>query len=530
VRASLLTKIAAGGLGLLLLAAGWFFLAPRQLGGAASYAAISGVSMEPRLHAGELAILRERSSYHVGDVVGYRNAQLHRIVLHRIVRQNGDRYVFKGDNNDFLDPGVARQSDMVGELWVAVPGLGHVLRLVRTPWLAGLVIALAAFFAFGGGLVAKARRRLRPTRTVEAPLPPRQPSPRPVAPAGAEDLRRAGTVMVVLLAAAGVFGLLALSAFARPAKLNLLDRSVYTQRGSFDYSGTASSSVAYENDRVRSGDPLFFNLLHDVSVGFEYKLDAADARDVRGTAALSAVLADGRGWRRTIVLEPQTSFTGSAVALRGTLDLDRIQSLLHLFQEQTGVEGDSYSLRIVPRVQARGVVADAPVSTSYAPALAFRVDTNGMQLDTKSLDRSDPGALPRTVSNHLPKLLFGLPVGMARLIGGLGLLAALAGALLAYLRITRGRSRDEAAWIEARYGSLLVSGSARHRLWDETVVTVDSFDALARIARTHDRLVLHERVDGGHLYSLEDAGVLYRYELGGRRSDSIVPLRVRDAA
>jgi hypothetical protein len=336
--------------------------------------------------------------------------------------------------------------------------------------------------------------------------------------------------MVVLLCVAGVFGLVALSAFARPAKLSVLDRSVYTQNGTFDYSGTAASSVAYENDRVRSGDPLFFNLLHQLSVGFVYKLDAADARDVRGTAALSAVLADGRGWRRSIVLEPQTSFTGPTVSLRGTLDLDRIQSVLRLFQSQTGVEGDSYTLRIVPRVEANGVVGDAPVSTTYAPALAFRVDSNGMELDTKSLDRRDPGAVQRTISNHLPRLLFGLPVGSARLIGGLGLLVALVGALLAYLRLTRSRSRDEAAWIEARYGTLLVSGSARHRLWDETVVTVDSFDALARIARTHDRLVLHERVDGGHLYTLEDAGVLYRYELGGRRSDSIVPLRVRDAA
>ena len=33
---------------------------------------------------------------------------LHVVVLHRIIAIKGDRYVLKGDNNDFVDPDAAQ--------------------------------------------------------------------------------------------------------------------------------------------------------------------------------------------------------------------------------------------------------------------------------------------------------------------------------------------------------------------------------------------------------------------------------------
>src|SRR5262249_15371933 len=148
-----------------------------------------------------------------------------------------------------------------------------------------------------------------------------------------------------------------------------------------------------------------------------------------------------RGWRHTIVLQPQRPFSGSSVALRGVLDLDRVHELVQVFQTQTGVAGDTFTLRIVPRVAAQGVVAGKAVSTTFAPPLLFHVDSNPMQLDGHSLDRHSAAALPRTVPNHV----FGLQVSSARLIGALGAIVALGGALLAGLRLARGRRRDEAA-------------------------------------------------------------------------------------
>ena len=74
-----------------VLAAGlWFWLAPQQLGGPVVYTVTTGNSMEPLLHEGDLAIVRERPAYGIGDAVAYRSERLGRTVLHRIVDVEDD--------------------------------------------------------------------------------------------------------------------------------------------------------------------------------------------------------------------------------------------------------------------------------------------------------------------------------------------------------------------------------------------------------------------------------------------------------
>src|SRR6185437_4462176 len=98
----------------------WYELAPAKLGGSHEYAVVDGISMNPKLHAGDLVLMHPSASYEVGDVVGYHNLQLGRLVLHRIVGKTGDRYVFKGDNNSFLDSYHPTQDELVGRLWIHV--------------------------------------------------------------------------------------------------------------------------------------------------------------------------------------------------------------------------------------------------------------------------------------------------------------------------------------------------------------------------------------------------------------------------
>ena len=87
-----------------LAVAAWLVLAPTQIGGETSYVTTSGISMAPRFHSGDLAVVRPAENYKVGDIVAYRSTMLRTVVLHRIIAVKGDRYVFKGDNNDFVDP------------------------------------------------------------------------------------------------------------------------------------------------------------------------------------------------------------------------------------------------------------------------------------------------------------------------------------------------------------------------------------------------------------------------------------------
>ena len=89
----------------ILVVACWWFFAPTQVGGSTRYVVTKGISMEPRFHTGDLAIVRPADQYKVGDIVAYlEHACCTRGVLHRIIAIHGDRYTFKGDNNNFIDP------------------------------------------------------------------------------------------------------------------------------------------------------------------------------------------------------------------------------------------------------------------------------------------------------------------------------------------------------------------------------------------------------------------------------------------
>ncbi len=134
-----------------VLAGSWWSLAPPQIGGSTSFVVVDGASMLPQLSNSDLVALRPSSQFRVGDVVGYRSSLLDRVVLHRIVRIHGDTYVFKGDNNTFLDPEQVTRAQFVGKLWFHVPVAGRTIAALRLPWVLAMLAAILVFaFAFDG--------------------------------------------------------------------------------------------------------------------------------------------------------------------------------------------------------------------------------------------------------------------------------------------------------------------------------------------------------------------------------------------
>ncbi len=116
----------------ILTAAAWLYLAPTQIGGSTSYVITHGDSMQPRFHAGDLALVRPADHYRVGQIVAYHSTVLHVVVLHRIIGLDGDRYVLKGDHNNFVDPTKPDRAQIVGALWLRVPhGVACSLRSTR---------------------------------------------------------------------------------------------------------------------------------------------------------------------------------------------------------------------------------------------------------------------------------------------------------------------------------------------------------------------------------------------------------------
>ena len=144
----------------------WTFFAPTKLGGTSTYSVTDGISMNPLLYKGDFAVIRAQSSYHVGEVVLYESQVLHRPVLHRIILIQNGNYFFKGDNNDFVDPGYATRSELIGALWFHIPHAGAIIGWFGVPDHAALLAGCAAMVVvLTGAKTSKGGRRRRRGRS-----------------------------------------------------------------------------------------------------------------------------------------------------------------------------------------------------------------------------------------------------------------------------------------------------------------------------------------------------------------------------
>jgi signal peptidase I len=538
----------AGALAFAVLAVTWYVLAPPQLGGSTTYAVVHGTSMEPRFHRGDLVLLRTASEYRVGDIAAYQSPELGRTVMHRIVRKAGDRYQFKGDNNDFLDSAAPQRVELAGKHWLRIPAAGKLLGTLRTPALAALLAGLLALLLAGGN-AQKGRRRRRRSGDGGAPALQRVSLDRGRV-AGALrslDLGRIGGAVRSLdrqtldtaLLVCGVVGacsvLLALLAFTRPSE-RAVERELYSQTGTFAYVADAPKGTVYPSGRVRTGQTVFTRLVDRVEVRFAYRLRSTAPRSVFGTTKLVAELRGDNGWQHELVLQPRKVFEGDRVIVRGTLDLKALAELGRRVQAQTETVTDSYALTLKPVVELTGTLGAEPVKTRFAPVLALRLNSSSLRLDTASPSAAEQTALVRAKkgygtgaeANTLSLLGLELRVRTARMVALLGGIGALAAAALLALGLVREREGDEPALIATRYDAWLVDVAPRPRT-DEYVLDVTTMEGLVRLAERYDRMILHELFEGAHSYLVEEDGVVYRYRTGTPEPEP-APLRSVKAA
>jgi signal peptidase I len=154
-------KLPAALLTIALFVAAWAMFAPPQLGGKVSYVVTDGASMLPHFRAGDLVILRKESSYHVGEVAAYHNTQLGVVVMHRIIARDGNRFVFKGDNNNFADNDHPTAAQIVGAEWIHLPRLGDIVTHLRIPIVTAVLLAVVWIVAIGPAPLSRRRRRRR---------------------------------------------------------------------------------------------------------------------------------------------------------------------------------------------------------------------------------------------------------------------------------------------------------------------------------------------------------------------------------
>lgn len=506
---------------LLLAAAAWWVLAPPQLGGSTSYVVVYGISMEPKLNRDDLVLVRHRSEYHVGDVVLYRSADLGRSVLHRIIRRDGSRFVLKGDNNNFIDSSRPAQQDVVGELWLRVPGGGKVLGWIRQPRNAAVLAGLAALLTGSGAGVRASRRQRRRGERSPRPKLPSLTVPRIAISREALQALAACGVIVLLM------GILAALAFTRPTTRTVAGAPIYTQTGQFAYSADVTPSPVYPNGKVRTGDSVFLKLVPAVAVRFDYRVEAGKPHAFAGTARLRARLSDGAGWTSELLLQPSKTFEGDRVSVSGTLPLDRLTAMTRRFEELTGSHVDVYKLAVIPEIDLRGIAASRRIHSVFSPELVLQLDTpvrmglpGSADPAGNSLMRSKATPGTEVVGNEIRLLGAHIGVRTARRVSTIGGAIALSGVVaIGFLLMAAFGASDGPARIQARYGSWLVPIDPPT---ERAVSPIDvaSFEGLFRLAERYERMILHERVDGEHSYLVEDDGRVYRYRIPASVAES----------
>jgi signal peptidase I len=134
-----------------------WFCWPQTLGGRAGWVMVSGTSMLPHLHTGDLVLVEHRASYHVGEVIAYRvpkgQVGAGHVVIHRIIGGTGTTgWRVEGDNRTAPDLWHPTNHDVIGAKQLRIPDAWFVLRIFHMPVLLGLFAAIGAFFwiAFSG--------------------------------------------------------------------------------------------------------------------------------------------------------------------------------------------------------------------------------------------------------------------------------------------------------------------------------------------------------------------------------------------
>ena len=284
---------------------------------------------------------------------------LHIVVLHRIIAVKGDRFVTKGDNNDFVDPDHPARADVVGKLAFRVPHGGLVLHWLHTPFMAALLCGGMALLLFMG---AKQRRRRRDRR--RPPPSAASASSSRCAPArdahALYDTHERGifTTCAVVALVFLAFGALA---FTRPATKPSADKTPYTEKVSFGYHAKASAGPVYPDGVVSTGDPIFVKLVHDVRVKAHYRLEAKAPHHLGGTMEVVLRLSSPTGWSRTIQLAAPKRFTGDYAAADVSLDVRQ-----PAVADPQGREADRQLGRL--RLHPRGHAARAPGRDAGQPA------------------------------------------------------------------------------------------------------------------------------------------------------------------
>ena len=120
-------------------------------------------SMEPTISVNDLIIVKETNDYEVGDIVVFQDHSS--LVVHKIIRIDGEEIVTKGDANDTEDAPISVKQ-IKGEVVSIIPVLGLIVKFIKSP--IGIVLILAGAIVLLRLSYKKEKEEIRPDAHTQA--------------------------------------------------------------------------------------------------------------------------------------------------------------------------------------------------------------------------------------------------------------------------------------------------------------------------------------------------------------------------
>jgi signal peptidase I len=561
----------------------WVFFAPTKLGGSMTYSITDGISMRPLLVKNDLALIRTESTYQVGDVVLYESQVLHRPVLHRIILIQNGNYFFKGDNNDFVDPGYATRSELIGKLWLHVPRVGSVLTWFSKPLHAAMLASVAVLLVVWTGMATTPRRRRRHRLSPpQAIVPAAIGAPEEVAmaapgphsaerrsraePRDSDHERRSGIAMTrqdvqrrhppsflegapMAVTTIAIFALLAPLClgfgFGRPLQRAVPLAGAFQQAGTFSYSATVKSPTAvYPSGSAVTGDPIYPSLVNTVVMQFHYRFTSKLVHRITGTIELRALLlSQSNTWQQLTVVQPATAFSGDSASLDSSLPLAGLYTLIDTVSAQSGTSGAAYSADIQPVVEITGTVGNQSIKESFSPVLPFTVAPTAITLNpavaaappgatyvtpsattalASTLGPTQSGSISHLVPNVVPIARYTISVPLLRVLGLIFAGLAIAAALLHDIIRRRRSVRSDEEQIANRSHSLVVPVVSLAPSGGTELIEVGGFAFLVSLAELLERPILYATDGEERGYAVDDEYRRYVFRPTERAETEVV--------
>lgn len=349
-------------------------------------------------------------------------------------------------------------------------------------------------------------------------------------------------VAAALLALCAV--VVAVLAWTQPDRSTLV--LSFAQHGQLSYSAPTGPSSPYGAGGLRSGQPVYADVVPKLNVGYTYAVSASSPVSLTGAEQLTATVSDGLGATRTIVLQSKIfHFAGPSFRVVGTLDMSRLAAAAASLAQSAGTSAPpNYAVAVSPLISAKGrldgrvlhVAFDKPLAFAYTPASSSTSATltppgsnqagsaTGTTTSSPSITALSTSATGFVVIPDGKAVGFlGVSVLTARTASILILTASLFVMwLLGRRLLADANSDDETRRIATRHGASLVEVGSVSASSTTAVVDVRSFEGLLQVSRRLECPVLHCPVEG--VYAVLDNGTLYRYSCvnsGGSEHESL---------